>query len=150
LWITTKKKLRSYTGEIRKREKKHRLFLRETPYPRRVEPGSCLPGAPNDKIRFIIEDSVTAMNQGLTLFHFKEGDTFGEMELLDVRPSVATIKAMAPAKVMSISNRSLRQIYKNDIKAFDLIIMNLARDISRRLRNMHEKSAQESPHMEWN
>ena len=107
-------------------------------------------GAPNDKIRFILEGNVAAMKREITLFHFKEGDTFGEMEVLDVMPSVATIKAMTPTKVMSISNRNLRQIYKNDIKAFALIIMNLARDISRRLRNMDEKATAESPHMEWN
>jgi CRP-like cAMP-binding protein len=107
-------------------------------------------GAPNDKIRFIIEGSVAVMKQGLTLSRFKEGDTFGEMEVLDVMPSVATIKALAPTKVLSVSNRNLRQIYRNDIKAFALIVMNLARDISRRLRSMDEKAAQESPHMEWN
>jgi CRP-like cAMP-binding protein len=108
-------------------------------------------GCPNDKIRFIIEGSVMAMKEGIPLFHFKEGDTFGEMEVLDVMPSVATIKATAPTKVLSISNRNLRQIYKTDIKAFALIIMNLARDISRRLRHMDEKAVtQESPPMEWN
>jgi CRP-like cAMP-binding protein len=107
-------------------------------------------GAPNDRIRFIIEGKAVAEKQGLILFHFKEGDTFGEMEVLDVMPSAATIKALAPTTVMSITNRSLRQIYKDDIKAYALIIMNLARDISRRLRNMDEKVAQESPHMEWN
>ncbi|MDR2742529.1 MAG: cyclic nucleotide-binding domain-containing protein [Treponema sp.] len=107
-------------------------------------------GAPNDKIRFIIEGNVVATKQGLSLFHFHEGDIFGEMEVLDVMPSVATIKALTPTKVMSISNRDLRQIYKNDIKAYALIIMNLARDVSRRLRKMDEKAAQESPHMEWN
>jgi CRP-like cAMP-binding protein len=107
-------------------------------------------GTSNDKIRFIIEGSAAVMKQGLTLFQFKEGDTFGEMEVLDVMPSVATIKALTPTKVMSISNRNLHQLYKNDIKAFALIIMNLARDISRRLRNMDEKVIQESPLMEWN
>jgi CRP-like cAMP-binding protein len=107
-------------------------------------------GAPNDRIRFIIEGKAVAEKQGLTLFHFQEGDTFGEMEVLDVMPSAATIKALSPTTVMSITNRNLRQIYKDDIKAYALIIMNLARDISRRLRNMDEKVAQESPHMEWN
>jgi CRP-like cAMP-binding protein len=72
------------------------------------------------------------------------------MEVLDVMPSVATIKAITPTQVMSISNHNLRQIYRNDIKVFALIIMNLARDISRRLRNTDEKATKESPHMEWN
>jgi CRP-like cAMP-binding protein len=107
-------------------------------------------GTLNDRIRFIIEGKAVAEKQGLTLFHFKEGDTFGEMEVLDVMPSAATIRALTPAKVMSITNRGLHQIYKDDIKAYAMIIMNLARDISRRLRNMDEKATQESPHMEWN
>jgi CRP-like cAMP-binding protein len=107
-------------------------------------------GAPNDRIRFIVEGKAEAVKQGVTLYYFNEGDTFGEMEVLDVMPSVATIKALEPTTVMSITNRCLRQIYKDDIKAFALIIMNLARDISRRLRSMDEKVIQESPHMEWN
>jgi CRP-like cAMP-binding protein len=104
----------------------------------------------NDKIHFILEGSVMVMKRGIILYQFREGDTFGEMEFLDVMPSAATIKAMTPTTIMSISHRNLRQVYKNDIKAFALIIMNLARDISRRLRNMDEKAAPESPHMEWN
>jgi CRP-like cAMP-binding protein len=107
-------------------------------------------GAPNDRIRFILEGRVAVTKQELNLSTFKEGDTFGEMEVLDVMPSVATITALEPTKLMSISNRSLRQIYQNDIKAYALMIMNLARDISRRLRSMDEKVAKESPHMDWN
>jgi len=56
-------------------------------------------------------------------------------------PSVASIKSISNVKVMSISNKALRDIYKLDIKIFSLIIMNLARDLSRRLRRMDEKLA---------
>jgi hypothetical protein len=42
---------------------------------------------------------------------------------------------------MSISNRAVREIYKKDIHTFSLMIMNLARDLSRRLRKMDEKLA---------
>jgi CRP-like cAMP-binding protein len=107
-------------------------------------------GTPNDRIRFIIKGKVATIKSGVTLYHFKDGDTFGEMEVLDVMPSAATIKALAPTTVMSITNRGLRQIYKDDVKAYALIIMNIARDISRRLRAMDEKIIQESPPMEWN
>ncbi|MFP3043651.1 cyclic nucleotide-binding domain-containing protein [Treponema primitia] len=100
------------------------------------EPGAAIivEGDPNDKIRFILEGRVAAEKAGIILFEFKEGDAFGEMEVLDVMPSAATIKALSPTRVMSISNRALRSIYKLDIKAFSLILMNLARDLSRRLR----------------
>jgi CRP-like cAMP-binding protein len=64
------------------------------------------------------------------------------MEVLDVMPSAATIKTLANTRVASISNRNLREIYKADIKSFSLIIMNLARDLSRRLRRMDERAAE--------
>jgi CRP-like cAMP-binding protein len=55
-------------------------------------------------------------------------------------PSAATIKALSDVTVMSLSNKSLREVYKIDIKTFSLVIMNLARDLSRRLRHMDEKA----------
>jgi CRP-like cAMP-binding protein len=96
---------------------------------------------PNDKIRFILEGRVAVMKKGITLAEFKEGDSFGEMEVLDVMPAAATIRALSPTRAMSISNRALRSIYKIDTKAFSLMIMNLARDLSRRLRLMDEQIA---------
>ncbi|QQO08971.1 cyclic nucleotide-binding domain-containing protein [Breznakiella homolactica] len=97
-----------------------------------------LEGERNDKIRFVIEGRVAVIKANLTLFEFGEGDAFGEMEVLDVMPSAATVRAITATKVMSISNRSLREIYKRDMAAFSIIIMNLARDLSRRLRRMDE------------
>lgn len=99
-------------------------------------------GTPNDKIRFITEGKVVVIKGGIVLSEFTEGDAFGEMEVLDVMPSVATIRSLSAVTVMSISNRTLREIYKIDIKSFSLIIMNLARDLSRRLRHMDERMVQ--------
>jgi CRP-like cAMP-binding protein len=97
---------------------------------------------PNDKIRFILEGRVVAVKKGLTLFEFKEGDAFGEMEVLDVMPTAATITTLTPTRVMSISNRALRSIYKQDVKVFSLMLMNLARDLSRRLRYVDDQFAE--------
>ena len=97
-------------------------------------------GTPNGQIRFIVEGRVAVIKQNITLSEFGEGDTFGEMEVLDVMPSVATIRALIPTRTISISNRGLREIYKIDIHSFSLIIMNLARDLSRRLRLMDDKA----------
>ena len=102
-------------------------------------------GAPNDKIRFILEGRVVVEKHGITLTEFGDGDTFGEMEVLDVMPSAATIRALADLKTMSVSNRALREIYRTDIHSFALIIMNLARDLSRRLRRMDDKVAGGDP-----
>jgi CRP-like cAMP-binding protein len=111
------------------------------------DPGTAIivEGEPNNKIRFILEGQVAVEKNGIKLFVFKEGDAFGEMEVLDVMPSVATITALTPTRVMSISNRALRSIYQMDIKVFSLMLMNLARDLSRRLRYVDDKIANGSP-----
>jgi CRP-like cAMP-binding protein len=98
-------------------------------------------GEPNDKIRFILEGRVAVMKKGVFLSEFKEGDTFGEMGVIEVMPSAASVKTLSPTRVMSISNRALRSIYNLDVKVFSLMLMNLARDLSRRLRHMDEQIA---------
>jgi len=100
---------------------------------------------PNDKIRFIVEGRVAVIKNNKILCEVGEGNTFGEMEVLDVMPSVATIKAIVPTRAISISNRELREIYKSDLQSFSLIVMNLARDLSRRLRYMDEQAVEDTP-----
>lgn len=95
-------------------------------------------GQPNDSIYFIIEGKVEVSKRGAFLVELKEGDTFGEMEFLDVMPSAATVTAVVPTKVARITNRALHEIYKTDLKTFAIIVMNLARDLSRHLRRMDE------------
>ena len=102
-------------------------------------------GTPNDRIHFILGGKVAVIKNGITITEFGEGDTFGEMEVLDVMPSAATITALSDTRAISISNRALREIYKLDVHSFSLILMNLARDLSRRLRRMNEKLTENNP-----
>jgi CRP-like cAMP-binding protein len=106
----------------------------------RYEPGSNLSteGERCDKLRFIVEGKVTVTKAGHTLAEFAEGNMIGEMEFLDVMPCAATVRALVPTRALSISHRGLREIYRSDIKVFSLLVMNLARDLSRRLRRMDE------------
>jgi CRP-like cAMP-binding protein len=110
------------------------------------EPGDIImtEGEVNDRIRFILSGQVEVRKGGLILTEFKAGDFFGEMEVLDVMPTAATITALLPVEAMSISNRSLREIYRSDAKTFSMIIMNLARDLSRRLRRMDDLALERS------
>jgi CRP/FNR family cyclic AMP-dependent transcriptional regulator len=91
-------------------------------------------GDANDRIRFVMEGKVSVSRRGVPLTELGEGEFFGEMEVLDVMPSAATCRATAPTLVATISNKALREMYKLDARVFSLIIMNLARDLSRRLR----------------
>ncbi len=104
------------------------------------EPGTAImrEGEPNDQIYFILEGKVAVEKDGVSLASLAEGDTFGEMEFLDVMPAVATVRALAPSSVATISNRALHELSKASMRAFAMIVMNLARDLSRRLRRMDE------------
>jgi CRP-like cAMP-binding protein len=92
----------------------------------------------NDRIRFIISGRVEVSKNGLVLAEFKAGDTFGEMEVLDMLPAAATVRALSPVEATSLSNATLHDVYKRDIKAFSLIVMNLARDLARRMHRLDE------------
>lgn len=98
-------------------------------------------GDPNDSIYFILDGRVAILKGGRVLTELGEGETFGEMELLDVQPSAATVRALGSLRVAAISNRAVRQIYCMDPKIFALLVMNLARDLSRKLRRMDEIAA---------
>ncbi|HOX33197.1 MAG TPA: cyclic nucleotide-binding domain-containing protein [Spirochaetales bacterium] len=93
-------------------------------------------GEPNDRIYFIVEGRVEVSRRGVVLVELGEGETFGEMELLDVMPSAATVKVLAPLSVATITNRAVHEIFRLEPRSFALIMMNLARDLSRRLRRM--------------
>jgi len=63
-------------------------------------------GNTNDKIFFILEGQVEVSRGNVTLSNFGEGEAFGEMEMLDVMPAVASIKAISQVTVMSITHKA--------------------------------------------
>lgn len=65
-----------------------------------------------------------------------EGDTFGEMELVDVQSRSASVRALEPLTVLALSSEDLFDIFREHESAFIIIVMNIAREISRRLRKM--------------
>jgi CRP-like cAMP-binding protein len=95
-------------------------------------------GRANDRIHFILEGRVEVRKGGTTIVEIGEGETFGEMEILDVMPATATIRALCLVRVAILSNRALHKLSSEDIRAFAITVMNLARDLSRRLRRMDE------------
>jgi len=76
------------------------------------------------------------------VFEMGEGDSFGEMELIDIQPCAATIRALSPVRILALSSTDLHHLMKEDQTIFSMIIMNLARDISRRLRKMDKQFSQ--------
>lgn len=62
------------------------------------------------------------------------GDWFGEMGVLDVQPRSATVRAVAPSRLLRVTSSDLDALYRHDVKSYALITLNLARELSRRLR----------------
>jgi CRP/FNR family cyclic AMP-dependent transcriptional regulator len=61
-------------------------------------------------------------------------DWFGEMSILDVQPRSASVRAVSPSRLLRIGASDLDALYRHDIKAYAIIVLNVARELSRRLR----------------
>ena len=100
---------------------------------------------PNNRVFFIVSGEVAIQKHSTsdqtehTLAVMGEGDSFGEMELIDIQPCAASAVALKPTKVITLTNGDLYQLSKVHLKTYTMIIMNLAREISRRLRTADEK-----------
>lgn len=88
---------------------------------------------------YVLQDGEVAVLkswQGETreLRRFLPGDSFGEMALIDLFPRSASVVAVRDSAALQLDNDLLLEIYHRDLEQFTLIQMNLARELSRRLR----------------
>jgi CRP-like cAMP-binding protein len=61
-------------------------------------------------------------------------DCFGEMSMIDMQSRSATVRALGPSRLLKITSEDMDSLYRSDLKSYALIVLNIARDISRRLR----------------
>lgn len=116
-----------------------RPLLDENTYPK----GTVLlrQGEPNSTVYFIVEGDILIQKhpetenpaeREITTLH--TGDSFGEMELIDIQGCAASAICLTEVCIISLSSQNLHELSKTHLMLFTMIIMNLARDISRRLR----------------
>lgn len=108
-------------------------------------------GTPGDRMYFILSGTaevvkdatpdITDDDNFAKLNRMKPGDAFGEMALIDVQARSATVRALEPVATLSLSNRDLHKLYKTAPELFTMIILNIARELSRRLRKADERLA---------
>ena len=81
----------------------------------------------------VVKESKSGKEARVALFG--PGDWFGEMSILEPAPRSATVRAVAPTMLVRVSNEHIeRLLYRRDLKAYSLFLMNIARELSRRLR----------------
>jgi CRP-like cAMP-binding protein len=88
---------------------------------------------------FVLEAGEVAVlrrweGQHLTLGHLREGDCFGEMALIDLLPRSASVQAVHACNAMELAIDSFQKLADIDLEQFALLHMNIARELSRRLR----------------
>lgn len=66
------------------------------------------------------------------------GEFFGEMCILETLPRSATVVATVESRLLSLSSLDFLHLYKQMPGQYGILILNLARDLSRRLRRIDE------------
>ena len=70
------------------------------------------------------------------------GDFFGEMTLIEMQNRSATVGAESPTVLYELTARNLYAFYKADIHAYVMVILNMNRELCRRLRRADNRIAE--------
>lgn len=62
------------------------------------------------------------------------GDWIGEMSIVDIQPRPATVRATTKTRMLVVTAADLDALYRFDLRAYTILVLNLARELSRRLR----------------
>ena len=93
-------------------------------------------GEKGDRMYCLVSGEVEIRREGRVLARLGAGETLGEMELIDMQPRSATVIALGDCLAYGLSLKDILALQREDLQAFTLVVMNLARDLSRRLRRM--------------
>jgi CRP/FNR family transcriptional regulator, cyclic AMP receptor protein len=75
------------------------------------------------------------------LARLARGEFFGEMCILETLPRSASVVALTEARLASLSSMDFLQLYNRMPDQYGILVLNLARDLSRRLRRLDEAFA---------
>lgn len=107
----------------------------------------CREGEPGRSMYVIRSGEVVVCRQGasgktIKVVRLGAGEFFGEMTLIDIQPRSATVVVDKPAAVYSLTNRDLYTLYREDITGYVMVLQNICRQLSRRLRMADSKITQ--------
>jgi CRP/FNR family cyclic AMP-dependent transcriptional regulator len=64
----------------------------------------------------------------------RAGDCVGEMSLIDIQPRSATVRTLSPSVLFRLDHVEIAKLYRSHPDVYLMLVMNIAREISRRLR----------------
>ena len=103
-------------------------------------------GAVGDSLYVIEEGEVEVLRKGADgtnqlLATLKEPEFFGEMSLIDKEYRSATVRAKTDLRMLYLSNENLHSFAKVYKSGFTLVVINIARVLSTRLRETNKRFA---------
>jgi CRP-like cAMP-binding protein len=126
---------------------------------REYQPGDTLirEGEQKDEIMLIEEGQVEVFKSGTgrdgekkkiatlagseKIYDLYQGDVLGEMSLIDIEPPSASVKAVTKVGIWVMDRLEFTAALREDLEAYNTILANIARILSRRLRDTTEKLA---------
>ncbi|ESQ16487.1 MAG: cyclic nucleotide-binding domain-containing protein [Thiohalocapsa sp. PB-PSB1] len=97
-----------------------------------------LENAPGDAMYVLESGQVAILKQWQGIYYrlnfLYAGDCIGEMSLIDLGRRSASVMAMTKCNVIELPNAIILDLYQREIEQFLIIQMNMARELSRRLR----------------
>ena len=100
-------------------------------------------GEPGDRVFFVHSGRVrvvkeTAGEPAVRLAEFGPGEFFGEMSLVESVVRSASVIATEPTRVFTLKNTDFYRLYKQRPDQYGIVMLNIARDLARRLRRLDE------------
>lgn len=106
-----------------------------------LEPGACVfkEGDSGREMFVLLEGEIEILKHSKSQRDTRvallgPNDWFGEMSILDVMPRSATVRTLSPSRVLRITAHDLDALYRRDLRSYSLVVLNIAREMSRRLR----------------
>ena len=103
-------------------------------------------GDPGHSLYILVEGDVEVVKNletenAVSLAVLRSHTFFGEMCVIDPVPRVATVYAQTPVKAIEIKAATLHHLSRQLPEQFSIVLLNIARDMARRLRTLDEAFA---------
>lgn len=93
---------------------------------------------PSSAIYILLEGKVKIVNnygtEPLEIIELSTGSSLGEASLLGIQPHSATALVTEKASIMVITRTLLNSLHKENLELFSLLILNMARELARRIK----------------
>ena len=100
-------------------------------------------GEPGDRVFLVGTGRVRVVKEStgepaVQLAEFGPGDFFGEMSLVESVARSASVIAIVPTRVFTLKSMDFYKLYRQRPDQYGIVMLNIARDLARRLRRLDE------------